>query len=407
MIIAGETSGDWLAAELVNALREELTDAEAIPTWDYQPLQTGLEPRFFGAGGPRMAAAGVELAVDMTAHAVIGFSDALKNYVKFRRMFHQLYRLALQREPDAIICVDFAYFNRRFAHAIRRHIAPRRDWFHDWTPKIVQYVSPQVWASREARAYEIARDYDLLLSIFPFEKAWYARRVPRFHVEWVGLPLLDRYARSASPGAKTEPGAPRLLLLPGSRPKELERHLPPILGAQEILRQSLPELRTLMVLPDEALVRQAKACGLPASMELQTGGLGEALGQADVAIASTGTVTLECALFEVPTVAIYKTSWSSYVIAKRIARVKYIAMPNILAKEEILPEFIQHEATPGNIAKAALALLQDPARRGAIQAKLRGVINGLGGRGASRRAARAIVQLLKGASIEAEAVGVS
>src|SRR5713226_2303910 len=119
MLIAGEPSGDILAAELVQALREELTNLEATPTTDYQPLHASLEPRFFGAGGPRMAAAGVELAFDMTAHSVIGFWDAFKNYPTFRRLFNQLYQLALEHEPDAIICVDFFAFNGRFAHAIR------------------------------------------------------------------------------------------------------------------------------------------------------------------------------------------------------------------------------------------------------------------------------------------------
>ena len=150
MLIAGEASGDVLAAELVRALRQELAGAESIPTTDYQPLHTGLEPRFFGAGGPQMAAAGVDLAFDMTAHSVIGLSDALKNYLKFRRLFFQLYRLALERQPDAIICVDFSGFNRRFAHAIRQYTRARADWFHVWSPKVIQYVSPQVWLRARA-----------------------------------------------------------------------------------------------------------------------------------------------------------------------------------------------------------------------------------------------------------------
>jgi len=149
MLIAGEASGDMLAAELVQALRQEFTDAVAIPTTDFQPLYTSLEPRFFGAGGLRMAAAGVELAFDMTAHSIIGLSDVLKNYFKFRRLFRQLFRLALERQPDAIICVDFSGFNRRFAREIKDYVRAHTDWFHDWNPKIIQYVSPQVWASRE------------------------------------------------------------------------------------------------------------------------------------------------------------------------------------------------------------------------------------------------------------------
>src|SRR5262249_7140546 len=162
--------------------------AEAVPTVDYQPLYTSLEPKFFGAGGPHLQAAGIELAFDMTAHSVVGLSDVLKNFGKFRRLFGQLYRLAIDREPDVIICIDFSGFNRRFAHAVRKYVRARTDWFHDWNPKLIQYVSPQVWASREGRAYQIAEDFDLVLSIFPFEKEWYAKRVPQFRVEFVCNP---------------------------------------------------------------------------------------------------------------------------------------------------------------------------------------------------------------------------
>src|SRR5258708_10368286 len=113
MVIAGETSGDILAAELVRAIRAELNRTRETLTWDYQPLRTSLDARFFGAGGPQMAAAGVDLALDMTTHAVTGISEVLRNYLKFRRLFAQLYQLALRRSPDAIICVDFSGFNRR------------------------------------------------------------------------------------------------------------------------------------------------------------------------------------------------------------------------------------------------------------------------------------------------------
>jgi lipid-A-disaccharide synthase len=396
MLIAGEASGDLLGAELIQALRSEMAATEPVFTNDYQPLETSLEPRFFGAGGPLMAKAGAKLAFDMTEHSVIGLSDVLKNYLKFRRLFLQLYRLALEREPDAIICVDFSGFNRRFAHAIRNHVRTRLDWFHDWSPKIVQYVSPQVWASREKRACQMARDYGLVLSIFPFEKDWYAKRVPQLRVEFVGHPLLDRYAGLTVKLPSQDKGAapPTVVLLPGSRPAELARHVPVMLGALGKLEAAIPGLRSRMVQPNETLTRQAKGFPAPRNLEIQVGGLPEALSEADVTIASTGTVTMECAYFGVPTVALYKTSWSTYQIAKRLVKVRYLAMPNLLANEEVYPEFIQHAATPENISKAALELLQDDARRERIRAKLAEIISGLGGPGASRRAAKAICSLL-------------
>ena len=326
MFVAGEASGDLLAAELVQALRLEFTEAPPVLTTDLQPLHTSLEPRFFGAGGPRMAAAGVELAFDMTAHSVIGVSDVLRNYLTFRRLFDQLCQMAIDREPDVIVCVDFSGFNRRFAHAIKEYVRGHTGWFHDWDPKIVQYVSPQVWASREGRARQMARDYDLLLSIFPFEKDWYARRVPQLRVEFVGHPIVDRYNSAEAPSAVPSssvhsPSSPLVLLLPGSRPGELARHLPVMLAALERMGAATPNLRARMVLPDEALVQQAKGRHVPSYLDAQVGGLPGALAEASVAIASTGTVTLECAWFGVPTVAIYRTSWSTYQIARQIVKV--------------------------------------------------------------------------------------
>lgn len=397
MLVAGEASGDWLAAELVRALREEITMAEAAPTWDYQPLHASLEPKFFGAGGPHMAAAGVELAFDLTAHSVIGLWDPLKNYFKFRRLFVQLYELALERKPDAVVLVDFSGFNRRLAHAIKSYVRERLDWFHDWDPKLIQYVSPQVWASREGRAYQMARDYDLLLSIFPFEKEWYAKRVPELKVEFVGHPMLDRYSGMDCRQPLDAPvkNPPTILLLPGSRPGELARHIPVMTGALAILRKTFLNLRAIMVLPNQERLSQAKGMELGGGVDLQVGDLPRALKQADVAVASTGTVTMECAYCGLPTVTLYKTIWFNYEIGKRIATVEFLTMPNLLVNEAIFPEFIQGAASPENLANAALELLRDQPRRLKLKAKLAELITSLGDPGATRRAARTIVQLLE------------
>lgn len=410
MLIAGEASGDLLAAELVGALRERVLRAESEQTDDVQPLRTQLAPYFFGAGGPRMKALGVDLAFDLTQHSVIGISDVLKNYFKFRRLFHQLLKLAIEKQPDVIIGVDYGGFNLRFGRAIRNYVRSHSGAFHGWNPKLVQFVSPQVWASRPGRAYLLADNYDVLLSIFPFEKAWYAKRVPQLRVDFVGHPMVERYwsaealergdlsptrARQVAPDQSADKSAhSKILLLPGSRSGELRRHLPVMLGAFARMKSELAGLCATMVLPGESLVQQAKSLGVPAEVEIQVGNLPQALRQADVAIASTGTITMECAYFGVPTVAIYKTSWSTYEIARRIVTVKWLAMPNLLAGEEIFPEFIQHEATAENISRAALEWLRDDARRQAVKAKLAKVIASLGGPGATARAADAIVSLL-------------
>jgi lipid-A-disaccharide synthase len=409
MLIAGEASGDLLAAELVSALREK------IPSSTLNPPSS---PVFFGAGGLRMAAAGVELAFDMTQHSVIGISDVLKNYFEFRRLFNQLLKLAIERKPDAIIGVDYGGFNLRFGHAIKQYIRKNQPASTPWNPKIIQFVSPQVWASRPGRANMLAEDYDLLLSIFPFEKDWYAKRVPNLRVEFVGHPMVDRSPKSIVQSPKSENAAPTVLLLPGSRKSELQRHLPPMLGALGLIQAKLPEVRAKMVLPNlelkkelvksmipisKELARSGRKIGLnsipsapessPSNIEFQIGNLPQALMQADIAIASTGTVTMECAFFGVPTVTLYKTSWLTYQIAKRIVTVKSLTMPNILADEEVYPEFVQDTATAENIAGAALELLQNEPRRAQIKKRLAEVVSSLGGPGATTRAAMAILSL--------------
>jgi lipid-A-disaccharide synthase len=185
---------------------------------------------------------------------------------------------------------------------------------------------------------------------------------------------------------------PLIVLLPGSRKKELERHLPVVLGSLQIIQSAIPNARALMVLPSENLAAVARIHPLAQGLEIRCGGLAEALASADLAIASTGTVTMECAFFRVPTVTLYKTSWSTFQIGKRIVKVKSLTMPNLLAGAEVFPEFIQNFATPENIARAALELLRDPLRRERLQAQLAKIIASLGPPGASRRAADLILQ---------------
>ena len=385
MVIAGEPSGDLLAAELVNAL---------------QSRRGGVHTRFFGAGGAKLAEAGVELAFDMTQHSVIGLWEVVKRYGTFKRLFDQLLALALERKPDALLCVDFSGFNRRFAAALRWEIQLQRDRFAGWQPRIVQFVSPQVWASRPGRSRQMARDFDLLLSIFPFEKAWYADHEPGLRVEFVGHPMVDRF-QTQHPPAKIPGDRPVVLLLPGSRTGELKRHLPVMLEAVRLMGRS-GDLIFRMVLPNEPLAAQAREQlgaveGL--QVEVQAGGLREALAQATLAIASTGTVTMECAFFGVPTVTLYKTSWATYQIGKRIVKVNSLTMPNLLAGEPVFPEFIQDAATPENISGAALELLHDTARRDVIRKKLARIVASLGAGGACSRAAEAVWGLLEGRAI--------
>ena len=401
MVIAGEPSGDELAAELIRALR-----AEAGP----------FAPTFFGAGGEKMAAAGVEIVVDLTRHAVIGL-PTFAEYRKFQRFRDDLAALAAARAPDVVVGVDFFAFNGSLAERIRTMSERMAGPFQNWRPKLVQYVSPQVWASRAGRARRLEHTHDLLLSILPFEPAWYAANAPRLRVEFVGHPIVERHGTGevsglrfqvpgsveggvpdgtghASPDLKPETSNLKLLLLPGSRAGELRRHLPVMVeAARRIEAQTGVTLQ--MVLPNTALLDQARPFLAPLPrLQIQIGGLSDALRAATVALASTGTVTLECAWSGVPTVAIYRTSRITYELGKRLVTVKSLAMPNLLAGGTVMPEFIQHEATPENLARATLALLADPGRRATIRDQLAAVVRSLGGPGASRRAARAVLSLL-------------
>ncbi len=388
MLIAGEASGDLLGAELVKALRALNSSNE------------NSRMEFFGAGGPKMAEAGVNLAFDLTAHSVIGLLEVLKNYSQFKKLFDQLLHLAIDRKPDVIVCIDFSGFNRRFANAVRKFCRSHEGRGKNWNPKIVQFVSPQVWASRPGRAEKMARDIDLLLCIFPFEKDWYARRVPNLRVEFVGHPIIERYAnddlrftREAASDSSIGNRQLQIVLLPGSRAGELKRHLPVMIEAAKQI-SAKHSVKFKIILPNESL-RQfvERTSSISSDFEIQIGNLANALSQATLAIASTGTVTMECAYFGVPTIAIYKTSWSTYQIGKRIIQVKFLAMPNLLANEIIFPEFIQDEATPENIALEAIEILNNPERQQKIKSKLVSVIQSLGGAGASERAAIAILSL--------------
>ena len=369
MIIAGEASGDTLGAELVKALRR-------TPACE--------RSEFFGAGGPKLAAAGVELAFDLAAHAVVGIWEVLKNYGKFKGFFEHLLKLALERKPDAIVLIDYPGFNLRFIKALRERSAGGT-----WRPKIIYYVSPQIWAWHESRVFQISRDVDLMLAIFPFEKAWYRERVPTFPVEFVGHPLIDRYAGQTFSSKQRND----VLLLPGSRVRELKKHLPVMVEAVNEMRKTV-QFTCRMVLPAESLRELAKTLAPLDGIEVQVGELAGALGKARVAIASSGTVTMECAYFRVPTVVLYRTSWSTHALGRRFIKVKYLAMPNLLAGEQVYPEFIQDQATAPNLAAAALELMRDEKRRAVIQAKLDSVIGSLGETGASDRAARFISDLI-------------
>ena len=387
MLVAGETSSDQLAAQLADELRAELG------------RRCEFAPRIFGAGGPKMAAAGVEVCLDLVKHALIGIPSP-KQIAKFTGFRDQLFQLAMTRCPDVVIGVDSFALNGSLAEKIRTDSGRRQGAFFNWNPRLVQFVSPQVWASRPKRAQRLERTHDLLLSILPFEKEWYSRHAPKLHVNFVGNPLVDRFLGVDRNGGRqwVAGRVPLVLLLPGSRRSELKRHWPVLIEAAKQIHQSIPT-RFRAVLPNETLLGVLNEIsptvpGEGVEIERVVGGLSGSLSEAALAMASTGTVTVECAWFGVPTVAIYKTNWTTYQIGKRIVTVPFLSMPNLLAGKSVMPEFVQEDATPAAVAGAALALLSDHSQWEHSRAQLLETCATLGTPGACRRAACAISDLI-------------
>lgn len=399
MLIAGETSGDSLGAELVLALKKELATAP-------------FSPRFFGLGGQQMKRAGVELQVDMTENSIVGIADVFRYYFRFRKLFHSATKLARKNLPDAIVLIDFSGFNLRFAEAIRNYVSSRENTFHNWKPKLFYYAGPQVWASRAKRAKVLEETIDHLISIIPFERKWYDQHAPKLKVTYVGHPMADRYHHLLPAQQWIEPRPikkpPRIVLLPGSRKREISDHLKMLNHTARILHDQLPS-QWKIVVPTAGMLKEVKRIWeihnpspltwdsrsippLPSSNCLFfAGSTHEQLLHVDLAFSKSGTVSLECAYFRVPTVVFYRVSRLNYWIGKMFVTVRYLAMPNLLSEEEVFPEFIQSDATPSNLVSSGLRLLREEKERQRIIFKLNEVAATLGSPGAPERAARTII----------------
>lgn len=356
MFIAGEASGDTHAAEVVKCLSAQAP-----------------ELKVFGAGGPKMREAGMEMLIDLTEHAVVGLVEVLKNYGKFRRIFWELVGEAEKRRPDAVVLVDFPGFNLRFAAQMKRRGL-----------KVIYYISPQLWAWHAGRARQIERDVDLMLTIFPFEKDWYSRHAPGLRVEFVGHPLVERMAENP----KSEIRNPKLvLLLPGSREREVAKIWPVMAQVVDLMPPELEFVAAAVDAKTAAMMRHPR-------VKVQTGKAQEWMRQAALAITASGTATMECAVYGCPMVVVYKVNWLTYLVGRALVRVNWLAMPNVIAGREILPEFIQHKARAGRIAGAARELLEDAHKRAAMERQLAAVVSSLGGPGAGKRAAQWILASL-------------
>jgi lipid-A-disaccharide synthase len=381
-LIAGETSGDILGAKLIESFKQH-------PSLEQYNL------KFAGAGGKLMREKGLLEFFDMTEHAVVGAWEVLKHYSELKKIFNALIQHVIEEKPDVIILIDFPGFNLRFLKAIRKQISKIKN-NTVWKPKFVYYVSPQLWAWHESRFKLLEKHLDLLICIFPFEKSWYSLRAPKLKVEFVGHPIFDRYDLNSICYEKNleRDNQPTVLLLPGSRDKEVQNHIPLLAETAKLLARQL-KCNFKVVLTKEQHIEQAKKfmADIP-NLTLLLNEIEIALKNGCLAIAASGTVTIECAVFGVPTIVFYKTSLITYLIGKKLIKVPYLSMPNILIGDEVFPEFIQYNATPENLAQAAFKILTDSQKSFKIKTQLKKVKNMLGEKGASFRAADSIVKLL-------------
>ena len=381
MIVAGESSGDAHAAALVHALRA------AAP-------QSRLD--FFGATGPLLRTAGVDSIVRADDLAILGLLEIAGALPKFWRAYKLLKQAALERKPDAVILVDWPDFNLKLARALHRRGL-----------KVIYYISPQLWAWRSYRTRNIRRDVDLLLSILPFEKDWYADRGID-HVEFVGHPLAGEVHVAADRAefcrqTKLDPRLPIISLLPGSRRKEVERILPPMLEAAALISARRPEIQFVVAVApsrssdevrDIMRAQRATPLPLPSCLHIVSGQSREALAASDVAAIASGTATLEAALLETPMVVVYKESGINWHTLGRLITTDHYGLVNLVAGERVATELMQDDLNGERLAKELLLLL-DEKRNEDARARLREVANELGEGGASGRAAARILDALR------------
>jgi len=370
-IVAGETSGDRHAAALVGELRRRDSSLQ-----------------FTGFGGPQMRAAGVELQEDLTRYAVVGLVEVLKHLGTFRRIFRAACRALDEQRPDLVILVDYPGFNLRLAREAKRRGL-----------RVVYYVSPQLWAWGAGRMRAIRRDVELMLVFFPFEESLYHEAgVP---VRWVGHPLLDA-VRVTRPRAEAlavhrlAPTAPVIGLLPGSRAQEVAALLPILGAAADQIARQVPGAQFLLmpapgIAPEtyrQALAHTHVAVTTAAQWDY------DLLAACDLVLVASGTATLECALLERPMVIVYRTNPLTWWLGKRLVKLPYIGLVNVVAGRPLVPECLQGHATPTRIADEAVKLLRPDQGRQELQAGFREVRNRLGAPGASARAADAVQALL-------------
>lgn len=373
LLSSGEASGDLYAAELLRELH-------------------GREPAIeaFGLGGGRSQAEGAELLVHLDEISVIGLVEIVRKLPALQSAMSRLTRAARARRPDAAVLIDFSGFHLRLAKRLRNLGIP-----------ILYYVSPQVWAWRRRRIHAIRELVSEMLVILPFEEAFYRDR--GIAVRYVGHPLVDlvkpaRDRKTFCREVGCDSTRPLVMLLPGSRRREIDLHLPIFREVIDRLWKAKPDLQ-LLVSRAPTVSKGAFEAALGAHaldrVRVLHEGTYDGLHHAAAAVVASGTATVEAALSETPMVVVYRLGRVSYALGRRFVRVPFYSMVNLVAGRELVPELIQDDLTADAILARLLPLLEDPARMEEMKRGLREVRAKLGGGGASARAAEAVLSFVR------------
>ena len=377
MLVCGEPSGDALGAQLMAGIKQ----------------LAGDRVRFSGVGGLAMAREGLQSLYPLDTTAVMGLREVVPAIPAILRHVRQAVDFAVRTRPDAVVVIDNPDFTHRVARAIKKR---------DPSIRTVDYVAPQVWASRAYRAKAMAHYFDLVLALFPFEVPFFEKYGLR--AAFVGHPVIERAAMVAGGEALRvrlgiAPDAPLLALLPGSRTSEIRFILPEFRAAVDFLAKRIPGLVTVLpTVPHVAHLVRAATAGWPTPLHIVEGDADKyaAFDAADVALAASGTVTAELALAHTPMVVGYKVGGLTYFLSKFLMTVTHITLINILLQREAVPEFLQSRATPENLAGAVERLFRDGTARAAQVAAMRefGHLLGEDDEAPSLRAARVLLEFV-------------
>lgn len=363
-IVAGEASGDLHAAEVLRELKR---------------LDPNIET--FGIGGDLLAGEGMRLVHHAREMGIVGFFNVLRHLRMFRRIYDDLLAEIDRQRPDAVLLVDYPGFNLRMA----RHCK-------ELGLRVVYYISPQLWAWRRGRVKQVAKYVDRMIVIFPFEETFY--REHGIEAKYVGHPLIEEIGDIARPSRAAGVGdATRIALLPGSRNAEVISLLPPMLDAVDVLaRERAVDAFVVRAPTVSASLIDRFASGR--NVRIVSHDKGEVIASADVALSSSGTATLECAVLGTPVIVMYKLSWANYWLGRMVVTIPHFALINIVAGKQIVPELIQGDVNGTRIAAETSRLLA-PENYTRVVRELAEVRSKLGDAGASRRAAEAIMEVIK------------